>query len=96
MAPKPKPRRIYIRQSAIIGIGRLLEFVGAALEDGSASPFNLRFSADQLGKETIHLLLHCGLGTQAQVGRHLLAHPAPNRLFSIEIRVVAGQSLPCA
>jgi hypothetical protein len=79
-----------------MGIGLLLEFVGAALEDGSASPFDLRFSADQLGKEIIYLLLHCGLGSKAQVGRHLLAHPAPNRLFSIEIRAIAGQSLSYA
>ena len=48
---------------------------GAGLEHGPAALFDLRLPASQLGKEIIHFLLHCGLGAEAQVGGHLLAHP---------------------
>ena len=64
---------------------------GAGLEHGPAALFDLWLPASQLGKEIIHLLLHCGLGAQAQVGGHLLTHPVPDRLISIEVWAVARQ-----
>ena len=57
---------------------------GAGLEHGPAALFDLCLPASQLGKEIIHFLLHCGLGAQAQVGGHLLAHPVPDRLIRID------------
>ena len=58
---------------------------GAGLEHGPPALFDLCLPASQLGKEIIHFLLHCGLGAQAQVGGHLLAHPVPDRLIRIEV-----------
>ena len=58
---------------------------GAGLEHGPAALFDLCLPASQLGKEIIHFLLHCGLGAQAQVGGHLLAHPVPDRFIRIEV-----------
>ena len=62
---------------------------GAGLEHGPAALFDLCLPASQLGKEIIHFLPHCGLGAQAQVGGHLLAHPVPDRFIRIEVWAVA-------
>ena len=64
---------------------------GAGLEHGPAALFDLWLPASQLGKEIIHFLLHCGLGAEAHVGGHLLAHPVPDRFIRIEVWAVARQ-----
>ena len=72
-------------------MGLAQQSFGAGLEHGPAALFDLCLPASQLGKEIIHFLLHCGLGAQAQVGGHLVAHPVPDRLISIEVWAVARQ-----
>ena len=72
-------------------MGLAQQSFGAGWEHGPAALFDLWLPASQLGKEIIHFLLHCGLGAQAQVGGHLLAHPVPDRLIRIEVWAVARQ-----
>ena len=67
---------------------------GAGLEYGSTALFDLRFSTCQLDEEVPDLFLHFRPGAQAQVGGHLLTHPAPDGLIIIEVWTVTGQSLP--
>ena len=63
----------------------------STLKRGSATPFDLVPTASQVGEKVAHLLLHRGPGAQAQVGSHVLAHPAPDGLISIEVWTVTGQ-----
>ena len=72
-------------------MGLLQQSFGAGLEHGPSALFDLWLPASQLGKEIIHFLLHCGLGAEAQVGGHLLAHPVPDRFIRIEVWAVARQ-----
>ena len=79
-----------------IGLGFPQHPFGTGLEYGLTALFDLRFSTRQLDEEVPDLFLHFRPGAQAQVGGHLLTHPAPDGLISIEVWTVTGQSLPRA
>ena len=82
---------IYICGVGRIGLGGTGQFCRTSLKDGPASPLDFLASVGQMGEKVVNLLLHRGLGSQAQVGGHFLTHPAPNGLVGVEVRAVTGQ-----
>ncbi len=79
---------------AVLGIGPegVLECFGHGWQNRPAAALHHVLPAGQSGEEIADPFLHIDLVPQAQVSRHLLSRPAPDRLVSVEVRAVTRQA----
>src|SRR5262249_41163725 len=68
------------------------ERVGLCLQGTSAAALDLLGPLSDIAEELTDVQLDLGLGPEAGVGSHFLAHPAPDRLVRVEVRAVRGQT----
>ena len=66
--------------------------IGFGLEDGLAAAFDFINPIGQATEERAHLLADSGCGSEARVGGHFRADPAPDMLVRVEVGAVGRQS----
>ncbi len=72
-------------------LGIVSEVLRLGLKLGAATAFDFLLTVHQIGEKTAYLLSDGSASAQAQIGRHFLARPAPDRFISVEVRTVGGQ-----
>jgi len=69
-----------------LGLDMGSAFLRPSLKLGAAATFGFLTTMHQSHEKAVHLLSHCTTSSQAQVGRHFLAHLAPDRFIRIKVR----------
>ena len=73
-----------------VDLGVAGDFRRPSPELGATTAFDFLTTMHQIGEKTARLLSDGSARAQAQIGRHFLARPAPDRFSSVAVRTVGG------